>query len=194
MDLNSVIDDPKSLEPTDEGGDDKIDQMLFDDDQTNQDEKEQQDTRKDYSQQELIEKLDQLKEKIRERHCKTYPEADASDRLEEIERQSSTVGLESISGTVNDLKLDLENIIQETEQGLEKEAIQKIKNKDDLSKSELRRGQKELLDLEEAYEERMERLWERVETLETELEEGDSGGNDYPAGMGEVNGGAMGSL
>lgn len=194
MDLNSVIDDSQNLEPTNTGGDDKIDQMLFGGDQSDKNGTEEQDTRKDYSQSELVEKLEKIKEKIKESRCKTYPEADAADRLEDIERQSSTVGLESISGTVNDLKLDLENIIQETEQGLEKEAIQTLKNKDDLSKSELRRAQKELLDLEEAYEERMERLWERVETLETELEEGDSGSSDYPSGMGEVDSGALGPL
>ncbi|MFB6181351.1 MAG: hypothetical protein ABEJ24_00435 [Candidatus Magasanikbacteria bacterium] len=192
MDINSVLDQSQNLEPT-SGGDDKIDDMLFDDDDDNPQESEQQKTRKEYSQEELQEKLKNLKEKIKSRKCDTYPEADAEDRLEEIERQSSTVGLESISGTVNDLKLDLENIVQETEQGLEKEPIQKLKE-NDISKAELKRGQKELLDLKEAYEERMERLWERVERLETELEEGDSGTDDFSAGMGDISNGGLGAI
>jgi len=193
MDLDSMINLPEENNHSQANNDDLIDDMLSEN-QQEEGENEYESERKDFTQEELKETIKELEEKIKYRSSSAYPEVDAHERLEELERKSSTAGLESISGTISDLKLELDNIIQETEQGLEEESIQQLEQ-EELSQAELKQGQKELLDLEETYKERMENLWERIENLELELDENepretnfpsDSENTDFSGGLGNI--------
>ncbi len=184
MDLDSMINLPEENNHSQTNDDDLIDDMLSGD-QSKEGKNEYKSERRDFTQEELKKKIEKLEEKLKYRSSSAYPEVDAYERLEELERKSSTAGLEGISGTISDLKLELDNIIQETEQGLEEESIQQLEQKE-LSQTELRRSQKELLDLEETYEERMENLWERIENLELELDENEPRGTNFSSDTGDV--------
>ena len=174
MDLNSMLD---SLEDAGKQSqrknrqENKIDQMLFDgDDDNQQDEDNKQKDKEILSQAQLKEKFKNFEERINNFTSEQYPNINLSDKLAEMERDASTSGMERVSGTINDLEIKLEHLIEETKQRLDNETLANL-SKDNLEKSELRKIQKVLEDIQQGYEERIKYLWNRIEELELELDE-----------------------
>jgi hypothetical protein len=185
MDLNSMLD---SLDGVGEQSqrqnrqEDKIDQMLFDDDDNQQDEDNKQKDKELLSQAQLKEKFKNFEERINNFTSEQYPNINLSDKLAEMERDASTSGMERVSGTINDLEIKLEHLIEETKQRLDNETLANL-SKDNLEKSELRKIQKVLEDIQQGYEERIKYLWNRIEELELELDENQLQDN-FPGGGG----------
>ena len=169
MNINSTLNIPEASEPK-KSDDQDLDDLLFDNKSSGDSDSSSEKKEPIQSKDELIERLDDLKDRVETKASKSSFDESILDKLEELEREASRIGIRQISGTISHLKVKAENIFSETESMLESDTLQNL-NEKKLSKTDLKEVQKTLNDIEESYEERMENLWKEVEDLEFELNE-----------------------
>lgn len=170
MDINSTLNIPEASEPA-QKDDSKLDDLLFGDNSDDSEKDSFKQVTKLQSKEDLLEKLNKLKKRVNSKSGESNFGENILEKLEEIEREASSLGVRNISATISHLKIKAEDIFSEAETMLDSEDLLKLK-KDKLTKVELKKIQKALFDIEQTYEERIENLWTEVEELEYELEGG----------------------
>lgn len=179
MDLNSLPLDNSDDFSRDDEEIDKIDEMLFQQDDNKQDNDNKNNITTVLSVEKLEEKLHDFQEKIDRNSCSLYPEIDLAKKLSEMEREASSSGMERIAGTINDLEIKLDHLLTETRQTIKEEEFLSVLQEEELTKTKRKKIQKKLTDLEESYEERLGHIWEQIEDLERKLDETQVGQSDF---------------